>query len=108
MIDGRPRDNSGARNGLRFLLRGLSAALAILFVTSCGNTLFVAGTPVITLTAQRGNFTSYIVTLDQINLTRQDGSVFQLPVPNLGSGQGLRVDLAQQTNFVQLLEAPAL
>jgi hypothetical protein len=108
MIDVRARDNSGARNGLRFLLRGLSAALAILFVTSCGNNLFIAGTPVITLTAQRGNFTSYIVTIDQINMTRQDGTVFSLPVPNPSSGQGLRVDLAQQTNFVQLLEAPAL
>ena len=102
MIDVRARDNSGARNGLRFLLRGLSAALAILFVTSCGNNLFIAGTPVITLTAQRGQFTSYIVTIDQINMTRQDGTVVELPLVSQ------RVDLAQQTNFVQLLQAPAL
>jgi hypothetical protein len=102
MIDVRARDNSGARNGLRFLLRGLSAALAILFITSCGNNLFVAGTPVVTLTAQHGQFTSYIVTIDQINMTRQDGTVIQLPLASL------RVDLAQQTDFVQLLQAPAL
>ena len=102
MIDVRARDNSGARNGLRFLLRGLSAALAILFVTSCGNNLFIAGTPVITLTAQRGQFTSYIVTIDQINMTRLDGTVVQLPLVSQ------RLDLAQQTNFVQLLQAPAL
>jgi hypothetical protein len=102
MIDVRARDNSGARNGLRFLLRGLSAALAILFITSCGNNLFIAGTPVITLTVQRGDFTSYIVTIDQINMTRQDGTVIQLPLVSQ------RVDLAQQTNFVQLLQAPAL
>jgi hypothetical protein len=95
MIDVRARDNSGARNGLRFLLRGLSAALAILFVTSCGNNLFIAGTPVITLTAQRGQFTSYIVTIDQIYMTRKDGTVFSLPVPNPSSGQGLRIDLAR-------------
>ncbi|HWW79526.1 MAG TPA: DUF4382 domain-containing protein, partial [Steroidobacteraceae bacterium] len=102
MIDVRARDNSGARNGLRFLLRGLSAALAILFITSCGNNLFIAGTPVFTLTAQHGQFTSYIVTIDQINMTRQDGTVLQIPLVSQ------RVDLAQQTGFVQLLEAPAL
>jgi hypothetical protein len=102
MIDVRARDNSGARNGLRFLLRGLSAALAILFITSCGNNLFIAGTPVITLTAQHGQFTSYMVQIDQINMTRKDGTVIQLPLTSQ------RVDLAQQTNFVQLLEAPAL
>jgi hypothetical protein len=102
MIDVRARDNSGARNGLRFLLRGLSAALAVLFITSCGNNLFVAGTPVITLTAERGQFTSYIVTIDQINMTRKDGTVLEIPLVSQ------RVDLSQQTNFVQLLEAPAL
>jgi hypothetical protein len=106
MIDVRARDNSGARNGLRFLLRGLSAALAMLFITSCGNNLFIAGTPVVTLTAQHGQFTSYIVTIDQINLTRSDGTVLALPLNQ--NQTGLRVDLAQQTDFVQLLEAPAL
>jgi hypothetical protein len=100
MIDVRARDNSGARNGLRLLLRGLSATLAILFVTSCGNNLFIAGTPVITLTAQRGNFTSYIISIDQIYLTRKDGTIAPLPLANE------RVDLAQQTGFVQLLMAP--
>jgi hypothetical protein len=102
MIDVRARDNSGARNGLRFLLRGLSAALAILSITGCGNTLFIAGTPVVTLTAQRGQFTSYIVTIDQINLTRSDGTVIEIPLVSE------RVDLAQQTDFVQLLQAPAV
>jgi hypothetical protein len=102
MIDVRARDNSGARNGLRFLLRGLSAALAVLFITSCGNNLFIAGTPVITLTAQRGQFTSYIVTIDQINMTRKDGTVLEIPLVSQ------RVDLSQQTNFVQLLQAPAI
>ena len=36
MIDVRARDNSGARNGLRFLMRAVSTLLAVLFVTSCG------------------------------------------------------------------------
>ncbi len=40
MIDVRARDNSGARNGMRFLLRGVSALLAVLFITSCGKRHF--------------------------------------------------------------------
>jgi hypothetical protein len=70
MIDVRARDTSGARNGLRFLLRGLSAALVILFVTSCGNDLFIAGTPIVTLTVNHGQYTSYIVSIDEILMTR--------------------------------------
>ena len=102
MIDVRARNNSGARNGLRFLLRGLGAALAVLFITSCGNNIFVVGTPIITFTAQRGHFTSYIVTIDQIELTRKDGTVIELPTVSE------RVDLANLPNFVQLLELPAV
>jgi hypothetical protein len=110
MIDVCARDNSGARNGLRFLLRGLSVVLAILFVTSCGNSIFIVGTPVITLTAQRGNFTSYMVSIDAIEFTRNDGSVIPIAMPQstFTGSPGLRVDLAQLSNFVQLLEAPAL
>jgi hypothetical protein len=102
MIDVRARDTSGARNGLRFLLRGLSAALAILFVTSCGNNLFIVGTPIVTLTVNHGQFTSYVVSIDEILMTRKDGTVVQVPI---GSEE---VDLAKITNTVQLLSAPAL
>jgi hypothetical protein len=102
MIDVRARNNSGARNGFRFLLRGLSAVLAVLFITSCGNNLFIVGTPIITLTAERGHFTSYIVTIDEIEMTRKDGTVIELPTVSE------RVDLANLPNFVQLLELPAL
>jgi hypothetical protein len=102
MIDVRARNNSGARNGLRFLLRGLGALLAVLFVTSCGNDIFVVGTPIVTLTAQRGHFTSYIVTIDEIEMTRKDGTVIELPTVSE------RVDLANLGNFVQLLEVPAI
>jgi hypothetical protein len=102
MIDVRARNNSGARNGLRFLLRSLGALLAVLFITSCGNDIFVVGTPIITFTAQRGHFTSYIVTIDEIEMTRKDGTVIELPTVSE------RVDLANLGNFVQLLEVPAV
>ena len=102
MIDVRARNNSGARNGLRFLLRGLGALLAVLFITSCGNDIFVVGTPIVTFTAQRGHFTSYIVTIDEIEMTRKDGTVIELPTVSE------RVDLANLGNFVQLLELPAI
>jgi hypothetical protein len=102
MIDVRARDNSGARNGLRFVLRGLSALLAVLFITSCGNDIFVVGTPIITLTAQRGHFTSYIVTIDEIEMTRRDGTVIELPTVSE------RVDLANLEGYLHLLEVPAV
>ncbi len=102
MIDVRARNNSGARNGLRFLLRSLGALLAVLFITSCGNDIFVVGTPIVTFTAQRGHFTSYIVTIDEIEMTRKDGTVIELPTVSE------RVDLANLPNFVQLLEVPAV
>jgi hypothetical protein len=102
VIDVRARDLSGARNGLRFILRGLGALLLLLFVTSCGNNIFLVGTPVITLTAQRGHFTSYLVNIDQIEMTRQDGSVIELPMINE------RVDLANLGDTVQILAAPAV
>ncbi len=109
MIDVRARDTSGARNGLRFLLRGLSAALAILFVTSCGNDLFIAGTPIITLTVNHGQFTSYIVSIDELLMTRKDGTVIQVPIAFTSSnGTSEGIDLAQLTNTVQFLSAPAI
>jgi hypothetical protein len=102
MIDVRARNNSSARNGLRFLLRAASAVLALLFITSCGNDIFLVGTPIITFTAQRGHFTSYIVTIDEIEMTRKDGTVIELPTVDE------RIDLANLPNFVSLLEVPAV
>jgi hypothetical protein len=102
MIDVRARSSSGARNGLRFLLRGMSTLLALLFITSCGNSIFIVGTPVVTLTTERGHFTSYIVNIDEFEMTRNDGTVVVLPTLNL------RVDLAQISKFVDLMETPAI
>src|SRR5579859_5557677 len=102
MIDVRARGFSGAWNGLRFIPRGLGVLLTLLFVTSCGSNIFIVGTPVLTMTAQRGHFTSYVVNIDAIEMTRQDGTVVEFPSVNL------RVDLAQTSSVVNLLETPAL
>ena len=102
MIDVRARENSSARNGLRFLMRAVASLMMLLFVASCGNDIFLVGTPVITLTAQRGNFLSYVVTIDEIEMTRKDGTVIELPMVSQ------RVDLANLGNFTQLLGAPAI
>ena len=102
MIDVRARENSGARNGLRFLMRAAATVLTLLFIASCGSDIILVGTPVITLTAQRGHFLSYIVTIDEIEMTRKDGTIIELPTVSE------RVDLANLGNYVQLLEAPAI
>jgi hypothetical protein len=78
MTDVRARTRPGAWFGLRYLLCGLGLALALL--TGCSNTTFTPGTPVVTMFAKPGRFTSYIVTLDQIYLTRQDGNTVPFPV----------------------------
>jgi hypothetical protein len=104
MTDVRAHTRSGARNGLRSVFCGMGVVLAALFISSCGNSTFVAGTPVITLSAKPGRFTSYIVTLAQIYMTRQDGSLFYVPSTTTGTAE--RVDLANLSN-TNLLEAPA-
>jgi hypothetical protein len=100
MTVARARTRSGARTGLRIALCGVTAALA-LFATACGNSNVDLGTPVLTLTDTSGDFTSYIVTIDNIQATRQDNSVQSL----LTTAQ--TVDLAQLSNVVELLQAPA-
>jgi hypothetical protein len=101
MTDVRARTTTGARTGLHYLVYGFGLLLALLSA-SCGNTIFQVGTPVITLTAKPGRFASYIVTIDAIELTRQDGAVATLPV------QSQRVDLANLSAYANLLAAPAL
>ena len=102
MIDVRARENSSARSGLRFLMRAVTALTVLLIASSCGNGIFLVGTPVVTLTAQRGHFLSYIVSIDEIEMTRKDGTVVELPMVSQ------RVDLANLGNLTQLLGAPAL
>ena len=79
------------------LALGLTALLA-----GCGsNNNIIYGTPVITMGDVSGDFTSYIVDIDQIEFTRNDGLVVEpLSTPE-------QVDLAKLTNMTELLEAPA-
>jgi hypothetical protein len=100
-IDARARTDSGARNGLHYLLRGLALVL-VLLTASCGEETFVVGTPIITFTAKPGRFTSYIVTIDEIEMTRRDGTTIELPTIDE------RIDLAHISSYVNLLEVPAL
>jgi hypothetical protein len=83
---------------LRYLLYGFGLLLALL-TASCGNSIFSVGTPVVILTAQPGRFTSYIVTIDAIVLTRDDGNTYTLPMG------GQRVDLANLKAFTNVLAA---
>jgi hypothetical protein len=100
MTVARARTRSGARTGVRIAICGATALLA-LFATACGNTTVDLGTPVLTLTDTSGDFTSYIVYIDNIQATRTDNSVQSLLTTQE------RVDLAQLSNVVELLQAPA-
>jgi hypothetical protein len=61
----------------------------------------IYGTPVITIGDVSGDFTSYIVEIDEITFTRSDGLVVEpLATPE-------QVDLSKLTNMSELLEAPA-
>ena len=99
MTDARARTTTGARNGLRFLGYGFALLLALL-TASCGSDIIQVGTPVITLSSTPGRFTSYIVTIDSITLTRQDGNIYPLPIVSQ------IVDLANLKAYTNLLEAP--
>jgi hypothetical protein len=99
MTDVRARTMPGARSGLRYLIYGFGLLLALLGA-SCGSNIFSVGTALITLHSKPGRFTSYVVTLSEIQLTRQDGNVIQLPFVNQ------RVDLANMGNFQNLMGAP--
>jgi hypothetical protein len=78
MTDARARNRWGAGTGLHYLLCGLALLLGVL-TASCGNTTFSPGTPIATIKAEPGRFTSYIVYIDQIYFTRQDGTTAILP-----------------------------
>src|SRR6202034_841432 len=79
------------------LALGLTGLLA-----GCGTSNnIIYGTPVITMGDVSGDFTSYIVEIDEIEFTRNDGLVVEpLSTPE-------QVDLAKLTNMTELLEAPA-
>jgi hypothetical protein len=92
----------------RLLRRLLSTACVLVLggtalLASCsGNTNISYGTAVVTLSDVSGGFTSYIVNIDAITLTRSDGIV----VAVLGTQE--TVDLVKVGDLTELVEAPAV
>lgn len=100
MTDVCARTSPGAWIGLRRLICGLGLAVALLTVAGCHSTTFIPGTVIVTMSAKPGPFTSYVVTLEQIYLTRNDGNTATLPVVTQP------VDLAQLYRNRNLIEVP--
>jgi hypothetical protein len=75
---------------------------AAMLLAGCNaNTNVVYGTAVVTLTDTPGDFTSYIVAIDSITLTRNDGLIIEpLSTPET-------VDLTKVHDLSELVEAPA-
>ena len=84
--------------------RALVCAAAALLAACHSSTHLTPGTPVVTMSdlTNSGDFMSYIVNLDAIQLTRTDGSV----VTPLVTPQ--TVDLARLNTITELVEAPAV
>jgi len=98
------RARGGVGSGLRALLIG---AFALLGLFACGNNLVYYGTPVITFSVTPGRFTSYIVDIEGVTLTRSDGTISNL----FGSNNITtleRVDLTQWNNLTEVFGAPAV
>src|SRR5215472_9222984 len=86
------------------LLRPLVCAAAALLGACHTSTPPPPGTPVLTMgdLNNSGDFMSYIINIDAIQLTRSDGTVVTpLVTP-------VTVDLARLNSMTELLEAPAL
>jgi hypothetical protein len=92
-----------ARHGARSVLRALILGAAALFgLFACGNQNFINGTPVITVSATPGFFTSYVAEVDLIQLTRNDNAVaYPLVQPQI-------IDFAKLTDMTELFGAPAI
>jgi hypothetical protein len=97
-----PVDCRRTRPGAAFVLRALITAAFALLVVSCGgkNTLS-NGTPIFTVTATNSRFTSFVVNIDSMTLTRDDGNTFT----SLGTIE--TTDLTKQVDLTELLGAPA-
>jgi Domain of unknown function (DUF4382) len=92
----------GSRLARRFEWSCALALALTALLAGCGTSNnIIYGTPVITIGDVSGNFTSYIVEIDEITFTRNDGLVLEpLSTPE-------EVDLAKLTNMTELLQAPA-
>jgi hypothetical protein len=90
---------SGALSVLRAAFVGAAAILAL---SSCGNDNFTYGTPLITFSVTPGPFTSYLVEIDQILLTRNDNTpVYPLLQPQV-------VDFVKLGQLPEVFGAPAI
>ena len=90
------------RLGAAFVLRALLTAAFSILVGSCGSTTYYNGTPVVVMTATNNHFSSFIVSIDAITLTRNDGNIFN------ALALAEQADLTQVVNLSQMLEAPAI
>ena len=84
--------------------RVLLACLGALLAGCHGNTLFIPGTPVLTMgnTVNSTDFAGYVVNIDGITLTDNTGNVVTL----LGVTEA--VDLVRLNHLTELVEAPAV
>jgi hypothetical protein len=90
---------SGALSVLRAAFVGAAAIIAL---TSCGNNNFTYGTPLITFSVTQGPFTSYLIEIDQILLTRNDNTpVYPLLQPQV-------VDFVKLGQLPEVFGAPAI
>ncbi len=86
---------------LRAVFFGAAAMLG-LFTSGCGDDEFTNGTPVITFSTTPGPFTAYLVEIDQIMLTRDDGT------PEYPLLQPQIVDFTKLNDMPELFGAPAI
>jgi hypothetical protein len=95
------RSQPGAAIFSRAFLSATLGMLALLAV-GCGNNDIQNGTPVITVSSTNTRFTSFVVNIDSLSLTRDDANVFTaLPTVE-------RADLSKISDVSELLGAPAM
>jgi len=95
------RARSGATRVVRAAIWSFVAAFG-LFSGGCGNDIITYGTPVITVSAVPGPFSSYLVYITDITLTRSDGVVVE---PFAIQEQA---DFTKLTNLTEIYGAPAV
>jgi hypothetical protein len=71
-------------------------------IVGCNKSTIDNGTPTVTASATNAHFTSFIVNIDSISMTRDDNNVFTA----LAAVE--RVDLAHLTDIGELVESPAI
>jgi len=91
------------RSCVRPALRALVSGAAVFLLGCHHSTIYPPGTPIVTMGETSGeDFASYIVSVDSITFTRNDGNVVSV----LGVPQ--TIDLARLSDMTELVEAPAV